>query len=187
MISTTAGRAAERRPRPYLIPVWPPLRSESGTDAQRPTNHPHLFRWSPSEDHGKRRLTRADHVKRCRRHDGRSVAEVRDLWRSEDGAQTKPHPSIPALVLVRRRVDADRDDVFHFRIVNTKKGSTQEVGTCSWADRDPSGALVFARGGTIFRSEMEDMQPATPIELAAFSAETFERVVPPAWAHEWPR
>lgn len=120
-------------------------------------------------------------------HDGRGVAEVRDLWRSEEGTETKPHPSVPALVLVRRRVDDEHDGVFHFRVVNTKKGSTQDVGTCSWADWDPSGALVFARDGAIFRSELEQRQLATPIELADFSAETFERVAPPAWAHEWPR
>lgn len=116
-------------------------------------------------------------------HDGRGVAEVRDLWRSVDGREIKVHPSVRDFSLVRARVG----DISQFSVVDAKKALVHELGTATWADWDPSGALVLAREGAIVRREVVERRLEGEVVLADFSADTFERVAPPAWAHEWPR
>jgi hypothetical protein len=120
-------------------------------------------------------------------HDGRGVAEVRDLWSPEDGRERKLHPFTREIGLVRTPVVAAHGGVFRFSVVDTKNDLTHDVGICSWADWDPTGALVFAREGAISRIDLVERRLTKPIVLAEFSTETFERIAPSAWAREWPR
>lgn len=115
-------------------------------------------------------------------HDGRGVAEVRDLWQRADDHERKAHPSLDDLLLVRARAGDD----FHFTVVDTKKGLRHDVGTSAWADWDASGALVHARGGAIARLPLEGRRPAEAVVIADFTADAFERAAPPAEAHTWP-
>jgi len=64
---------------------------------------------------------------------------------------------------------------------------THDLGVSTWADWDPSGALVLTREGAIARIELAERHLSSETVVADFSADIFERVPPPDWAVKWPR
>ena len=72
-----------------------------------------------------------------------------------------------------------------YRVIDERRRSEEWLGRLDWAGWDHAGHLVFAHAGRLFRRPVVRGRLAAPVQLADFSALTFEPVVAPEWARSW--
>ena len=127
-----------------------------------------------------------------------TTAFERDGWAPLDPSENagplhgaKPHVTLSGFELQRRpapAIDAGASSdrhAFAFRIVDTKRSRTHELGTADWADWHPSGDVAIARDGTIVRIAITHRDLGEPSTIADFRADRFDRVPPSPSASLW--
>ena len=80
--------------------------------------------------------------------------------------------------------------VVEYQVLDHKGAPAADLGRLDWADWDPNGDLLFARGGVLYRSKPES-RPKQPwdtsnaAEIADFRSNRFAPLPPPERAHRW--
>jgi hypothetical protein len=109
-------------------------------------------------------------------------------WRTEQ-AEVWERPDIAGCHVLRRQTDAisfttpGGPYIERFNLIQAS-GEELPIPGASWADRDQSGRLVFARGGKLFAGAVQGGQ-LVESELIDLSENRPERVPPPAEATRW--
>lgn len=111
---------------------------------------------------------------------------ARQGWsRRAQGIFRKPNPYRSRLSLERTVTGRDQRG---YAMVEAAKSC--DLGSVDWADWSPDGTLLLGRAGCLYRQQMPRSlaDPLVPPALVAdLTKQTFEHILAPAEAHEWPR
>lgn len=87
-------------------------------------------------------------------------------------------------LLVRTTSSVRHNDVSRYKI-QWPDGEALRIPDATWADWDQRGRLVYAVGGRLFASTIDESRAIHPSLLADFTANKFEQVEAPDWARTW--